>query len=368
MSRIRVSCLLTPPGGLSPEAYAREIAVEQTVEVPEACITPELERAVVGRVEVMEVEEGGAESARAEISYPWELVSGDVPQLFNLVYGNVSLKPGVRVVGLELPDELLRLLPGPSHGIRGLRKLTGVGQGPLVCVPAKPVGLSVGELARRAGVLAGAGVDLVKDDHGMVDQPWAPFRDRIRRLQEAVGEANARTGGSTVYLPNVTAPPHLLEERLGLALEAGCRGVLLSPIPAGPGALATVVGTGLAVVSHLTMTGVFFQPGAGVAPEVLYGTLLRAAGSDAVIHPNPGGRLSISREECLRVQGTLRGPMGPMLPALPMAGGGIGLRTVPEWMEIYGPDTGFLVGGSLLSRPDLGAAARELVDAVREAR
>ena len=363
MSRIRITYELLPPEGLSPEAYAREIAVEQTVEVPEACITPELERRAVGRVEA--VADAGPGAARAEISYPADVVSGDVPQLFSLVYGNVSLKPGVRVVDVDLPGELLGALPGPGFGVDGLRKLTGVAGGPILFAPVKPLGLTTDELARRARLLAEAGVDVIKDDHGLVDQPWAPFRERVGRIQEAVTETNHRTGGSTAYLPNVTAAPGALEERLDSARELGCSGVLVSPIPAGPGALASAARRKMAVLAHLTMTGTFFQEGAGIAPGVLYGTLFRAAGSDAVIHPNPGSRLAISKEACLDIQRRLRSPWGDLPSALPVAGGGLTAESVPRWTEVYGPDTGFLVGGGILAQPDLKKAAERLVGSVR---
>ena len=47
------------------------------------------------------------------IAYEPELVDGDVTQLFNLLFGNVSLMSGVRVVDVEFPDSLLARLPGP---------------------------------------------------------------------------------------------------------------------------------------------------------------------------------------------------------------------------------------------------------------
>ena len=44
----------------------------------------------------------------------------------NLLYGNISLQRGIRIAGVEWPDELVRQFPGPAFGVAGLRELTGV--------------------------------------------------------------------------------------------------------------------------------------------------------------------------------------------------------------------------------------------------
>src|SRR6476469_9186053 len=77
-------------------ARAREIAFEQTVELPEPCVPPALVRAVVGRVEDMQ--RLGKRRWRATLSYAAEIVGGEVPQLLNLLFGNISLFAGVRLV------------------------------------------------------------------------------------------------------------------------------------------------------------------------------------------------------------------------------------------------------------------------------
>ena len=345
-------------------ARARDIALEQTVELPADAVPPEVAARVAGRVE--SVESLGRGRSRAVISFDPGAVCGDLPQLLNLLFGNISLKTGVLIAGVEWPDDLLAALSGPRLGIAGLRELTGVRGRPLLCTALKPLGLSANQLAQLAYGFARAGVDLIKDDHSLADQASAPFLERIERCQEAVERANSETGGNARYFPNVTCGPPVMMERAGVARRAGCRGVVVNALPAGLGAVGAIAAaTGLAIMSHPSLAGAFFHPDHGIAPEVLLGDLFRVAGSDAVIYPNVGGRFRFSDATCAAINARLRGPLGPHLPAFPVPAGGIDAARVPHWIARYGADTIFLIGGSLYAQPDPATAAERLVAGVR---
>lgn len=343
---------------------ARDIAFEQTVELPPGSVPPDVAERVAGRVE--SVTALGRSRARAVVSFDPAVVCGDVPQLLNLLFGNISLKPGILIADIDWPPELLAALGGPRFGIGGVRELTGIRDRPLLCTALKPLGLSAAGLAEIARGFARAGVDLVKDDHSLADQPSAPFRERVERCQEAVARANRETGGSTLYLPNVTGAPVELAERAAFARRAGCRGVIVNALPAGLGAVSALAREGgLAIVAHPSLAGAFFHKDHGIAPGVLLGDLFRVAGSDAVIYPNVGGRFTFSEAVCTTINTRLRRPLGPVVPSFPVPAGGIDAARVPRWIERYGPDTIFLVGGSLYAQPDPAAAARRLVAAVK---
>src|SRR5213592_2736351 len=190
---------------------ARDIAFEQTVELPAASVSPDVGERIAGHVE--SVVSLGRGRSRAVISFDPATVCGDIPQLLNLLFGNISLKSGILIADIEWPPDLLTALGGPRFGIRGVRELAGVHDRPLLCAALKPLGLSPVQLAGVARGFARAGIDIIKDDHSLSDQPSAPFRERVARCQEAVAAANRETGGRALYFPNVTSAPLEMSER-----------------------------------------------------------------------------------------------------------------------------------------------------------
>lgn len=345
-------------------ARAREIAFEQTVELPEACVPAALQRAVVARLEGMERLD--KRSWRATLSYAAEIVGGEVPQLLNVLFGNVSLLQGVRVVDVAWPRSLLAALPGPAFGIEGVRRLAPQAEGrALLCTALKPIGLTSRELATLAGRFARGGVDVIKDDHGLADQSTAPFAERIARCQQEIRRAAEETGAESLYLPHLTGPVDELPARLELLRREGVRGALVSPFVLGLDVLRWLAKTsGLVLFAHPTWSGTLFGRQHGLAPEVVYGDLLRLLGADGVIYVNTGGRFPVAVETCEAINARLRRPLEGVRPAFPVAGGGVKVESLPRWAARYGPDTIFLVGGSLYLQADLEQASRQLIQAL----
>ncbi|MBC7162475.1 MAG: ribulose 1,5-bisphosphate carboxylase [Immundisolibacter sp.] len=364
--RLGVRYALNLAAGADAAGKAALIALEQTVELPRSLLTAELAERLAGRVEA--VQQTGPRRAQAWLSYSLDAIGADLPQCLNLLFGNISLQPGIRVVGIDWPATLLGALGGPGHGIAGLRALTGVHGRALLCTALKPMGLSASELAQRCEAFARGGIDIIKDDHGLADQPAASFAERLARCQEAVTRANTASGGNSHYFPNVTAPAALLAQRLAAAREAGCLGVLISPWLVGLDTLRLIRDQyGLAILAHPALTGSLFGRGAGMAPQLVLGDLFRLAGADAVIYPNAGGRFDFSAATCARINDHLRRPLGTLRPSLPAPAGGMDVASAAHWLGRYGPDTLLLIGGSLYAQGDLerGAAAlRRVVDEV----
>jgi ribulose-bisphosphate carboxylase large chain len=88
-------------------------------------------------------------------------------------------------------------------------------------------------------------------------------------------------------------------------------------------------------------------------------------GCDAVIYPNVGGRFPLDAAVCEAINDRLRRPWNEIPAAFPMPGGGIDAARIPHWVDRYGPDTIFLVGGSLYAEPDLESGTRKLAEALR---
>jgi S-methyl-5-thioribulose 1-phosphate isomerase len=361
LESLRATYELTLRRGESAREKARWIAYEQTLELPPGVAPPAVERRFAARVE--EVRETSRGRALARLAYSPRLVDS-ASQLVNVLFGNVSMQSGVRLVALEWPAALLRRLGGPGHGIGGVRVACGVpSRRALSCVALKPVGLTARELARRASELARGGVDLLKEDQGLADQSMARFEERVSRCQEAVGRANAG-GRSALYLPHLTGAGETFAGRLELARRVGCRGVMVAPMLNGFDAIAAARDAGMVVLAHPSLSGGLLARGHGIAPAVLWGDLFRVAGADGVVYPHAGGRFPISLADCLSVAERLRGPLGRLRPAFPVIGGGVDLERVPRWLRRYGPDLVVLIGAGLYREPDLEAAAAGLREAL----
>ena len=241
----------------------------------------------------------------------------------------------------------------------------GVRHRPLVMSAAKPVGLGVAALAKRCAELARGGIDAVKDDHSVMNQRAAPFRERVRRCQGAVVEANVLTGGDTQYFPNVTAQLAEIDDRIGFVREVGCRGAVVSPFLTGLDTLRRLADSSeLALFTHPTGAGGFMGPEHGIAPPVLLGTLLRILGADGVIYVNAGGRFPVTEDECVGINRQLTAPIERIRASLPVPGGGVGVDTVSHWVGRYGNDVMFLIGSSLYAQADLEEATGRLMDAL----
>lgn len=350
------------------EAEARQkafdVAVEQTIEFPYEIAPANIQEQIVGRIEQVELADPGA--WLITISYPVEATGFELTQLLNVVFGNSSIKPGIRVERLALPDSLLAHFKGPRFGVAGLREYLGVPERPLLCTALKPMGLSARELADLAYQFALGGIDIIKDDHGLADQPFSPFVERVRLCSEAVERANQETGRKAIYMPNVTAPADQLQRNARKARELGAGGLLIAPGLAGFDAMRMLADddeVGIPIMSHPALLGSFVtSPENGISHYALFGQICRLAGADATVYPNWGGRFSFSKAECASIAAGAADPFGGLKPIFPAPGGGMSLERVPEMYEVYGKEVCFLIGGGLFKKgPDLVANCREFL-------
>jgi ribulose-bisphosphate carboxylase large chain len=337
-------------------AKAEDICIEQTVEFPSECVGEGMIRDhVFGRIESFEQQDDA--SFRAKISYAVEIAAGELTQLLNVIFGNSSIKPGIRVDHLDLPQPLLNSFNGPRFGREGIRKLLNVPHRPLLSTAIKPMGHSSEELADLAYRFALGGMDMIKDDHGLTDQCCSPFEERVKLCAAAVNKASKETGAPSIYIANITAPHSEVIQRARIAKEAGAGGIMVAPGIIGYDLmreLAAADSFSLPILTHPALQGSFVTGKGGISHGVIFGQLARLAGADATIFPNFGGRFSFSREECADIVHGTAEPMGELKTIFPAPGGGMSLDRVPEMLETYGKDLIFLIGGGLFKHgPDL---------------
>lgn len=361
---LRVTYLLTCREGEDPEDKARGIALEQSAELPSRCIPEHIFDQVVPRIETLERTDEGR--YRLVLDFPEAITGFEPTQLINNLFGNISLKSGIRLQDVEWTPNLLSALGGPRYGVDGVRELLGAAQRPLTSTALKPLGLDTDTLAGFCTDFARGGIDLIKDDHGLCNQSTSPYHERLQACQNAVEEANAANGGNSLYLPNVTAPRGELENRLYAAQQAGCRAVLICPFITGLDALLWARDNyDLALMAHPAFAGAVSGAEHGIDPALLLGEITRLFGADMVVYTNAEGRFpTYDQQLCERINHRLRRPLDGIRSALPTPGGGVDAARAPYWAERYGPDVVLLIGGSLYAQGDLVSAARRLQDVV----
>jgi ribulose-bisphosphate carboxylase large chain len=344
-------------------ARAEALALEQSVEVPLAAVHDARVRdEVVARVETITRGEDGRHDVRLSLAY--ETVGRDAGQLLNMLLGNSSLHDDVELVDVELPREAAASFGGPRFGIAGWRSAVGAAARPLTCSALKPLGLAPEALAALAGTLARAGIDVVKDDHGLADQASAPFHARVPAVQRAIDAANRATGGRTIYAPSLTGDLDAMRAQMRIARDADVGALLLAPIVSGASTLAALAReAGVPILAHPALAGT-----ARFAPPLLLGRLFRLFGADATIFPNAGGRFGYSRATCTAIAHAARDPWLDLAPSLPVPAGGMSVERVPEMRRAFGNDAMLLIGGHLLvAGHELEPRCRAFVAAVRDA-
>lgn len=464
-----VTYLLTLSDGETIEERIRQLQLEQSAELPDSVVASLGMDRVTGRVErhpddtpvpalLSGMERSSDDTSvpatfsgmkRTDlqhlitIHWPLENIGGDLSQLLNILFGNVSMKHGVALLDIawdqlapsmpekealnrntqsidalnndapgkesfsredpgedtlgidasgkeslskEDPGEVRsrevepgrettkvenagRTLPGgPSMGIDAIRRKWQIPDRALSSTALKPLGSRTEQLAERAYHFARGGIDLIKDDHGLFDQSVAPFRKRVEACLQAVDRASQETGYRSRYFPNITADGDDTLRRFEWAVRQGVDGVMLAPMLSGLPMMHKMarMETGIPIMAHPAFSGSFIARNTwphGFEPSLFYGALWRAFGADFIIYPNTGGRFSFDATTCEAINREASRPDRPFVRSFPTPGGGVQLDKMPHWLERYGPDTVFLIGGSLYDKPQgIEAAARALTN------
>jgi ribulose-bisphosphate carboxylase large chain len=278
----------------------------------------------------------------------------------------------VTLQDIAIPDELIETFGGPRHGIADLRCRLQVQGRAMTGSALKPQGLPADALAALAEQLACGGLDFIKDDHGLANQSYAHFAERVSACAAGVARGVRVTGHKTRYVPSLTGDLDQLRAQATLARDAGLDCVMLAPMICGFPAMQALVRDfpDLTVFAHPSLGG-----SARIAPELLIGRLFRLMGADAVIFPSFGGRFGYSPETCRRLAdnarrcdarlGNARLRNDGMKAALPVPAGGMTLERTGEILDFYGADTMLLIGGNLLlARGRIAAEAERFTRAV----
>ena len=310
--------------------------------------------------------------AEVKIAYPAVNFSADLPAILTTVFGKLSLDGEVKLLDLEFDDALLGQFPGPRYGIEGIRQLINVYDRPLVMSIFKGViGRDIDFLSDQLREQALGGVDLVKDDEILFDNPLTPFEQRISAGKKVLHQVYEETGHRTLYAVNLSGRTSQLRDKARRAKELGADALLFNVHAYGFDVLQELAEDdtiGLPLMAHPAFSGAFTSsPFYGVATPLALGKLTRYAGADFSLFPSPYGSVALEKATALALGDELTKP-SPVKPTFPVPSAGIHPGLVPLLVKDFGIDSIINAGGGVHGHP-LGAAGggrafRQAVDAV----
>ena len=180
----------------------------------------------------------GERYADLKIAYPDVNYSRDLPALLVTVFGKLSMDGKIKLLDLDFSSNFTSAFPGPKFGITGIRKLLGVEQRPLLMSIFKSViGHDLPNLREQFYLQALGGVDLIKDDEILFENPLTPIEKRVEACMEAARQAQAETGQKLLYAVNLTGPTSKLADNAKRAIAAGANALLFNVLAYGFDAL-----------------------------------------------------------------------------------------------------------------------------------
>ena len=148
-----------------------------------------------------------------EIALAAATVGDDAGQLLNMLYGNTSLQDDVVSPTSRCPTiagAVRRAAPGLAGPARARRR--GTARADLFGAEA------AGPFRRRARrtrvrAFARGGVDFIKDDHGLADQAYRPFAERVAPARAAVRARPREHRAATRYVAEPQRPLRQMRAR-----------------------------------------------------------------------------------------------------------------------------------------------------------
>lgn len=324
------------------------IRVEQTIEFPYRLAKSWIQEEVVGQIVSVDQKQN---KSIAKISYADDVVGNELPQFLNLLWGNVSLFNGVKITNIEFPKSFLDSLKGPRFGINGIRKLLKIDSRPILMTALKPMGTNSNDLAQMATTLVQGGIDVIKDDHNLANQPWAKWQERVEIISKAIDKANKTFNRNAIYAPSLNRPTDQLIPAALFAKQIGCKALLILPGIAGFDQMRFIADheeIALPILSHPALLGSFvMNPNHGLTHALVFATLVRISGGDFTIFPNHGGRFSFSLEECKSIVDASLTNLGQLAPISAALAGGMTVERTNEMVNNFGKDITILIGGAL---------------------
>ena len=297
--------------------------------------------------------------ARATLSWPLENIGPSLPNLIATVAGNLfELKQfsGLRILDMRLPDAFASAYPGPKFGIEGTRRLTGVGDRPLIGTIVKPsIGFTPQETAELVDVLCAAGIDFIKDDELQSDGARCPFDERVRVVMRVIDRRADESGRKVMFAFNLTGEIDEMRRRHDLVESQGGTCVMANLNSVG---LAGMIALGrharLPIHAHRNGWGYLSRHPALGWSYVAWQKIWRLAGADHMHVNGLANKFSESDESVMESAWACLAPMFDSKPCLvmPVFSSGQSARQAAGTLACLGSrDLIFAAGGAIMAHP-----------------
>ncbi|WP_445002436.1 2,3-diketo-5-methylthiopentyl-1-phosphate enolase [Exiguobacterium alkaliphilum] len=295
-------------------------------------------------------------TSRFKIRYPLHNVSADFSSILTTTFGKLSLDDSVRLVDLDLPEALRDTFPGAKFGTEGVRQLLGVYDRPLVMSIFKGViGRDLTFLEAQLRDQLDGGIDIVKDDEILYDNPLTPSLERAQIGRTVLDEHYEATGKRALYAVTLSGPVFTLREQALRLIDAGATALLFNVYTYGLDTLRELAkdpDVNVPILAHPAFAGALTG---SISHALLLGKLPRLAGADLTLFPSPYGSLATPRDEALLIRDVSAEP-SERKAILPVPSAGIHPGLVPDIIRDFGTDVVINAGGGIHGHPD-GAAA-----------
>ena len=307
-----------------------------------------------------------------KIAFPSANFSADIPAILTTIFGKLSLDGEVKLLNIDLSQELQQNFPGPRFGIDAIRNTLNVYNRPLLMSIFKGViGRDEHFFAQQLEEQALGGVDLIKDDEILFENDLLPFKRRIALSRTILDRIYEQTGHRTLYAVNLSGRSSTLIDQALYAKENGADALLFNVHTYGLDIMQQLVendNIALPIMAHPAFSGaIISSPFYGVSSPTLLGTLTRLAGADFSLFPSPYGSVALEKTEALNISKECTKDNG-LLKTFPVPSAGIHPGLVPQLIEDFGVDSIINAGGGVHGHPDGaiggGRAFRDTIDGI----
>ncbi|WP_199614885.1 2,3-diketo-5-methylthiopentyl-1-phosphate enolase [Paenibacillus alkalitolerans] len=299
--------------------------------------------------------------ADIRIAYPDINFSRDIPALLVTIFGKLSMDGKIKLLDIEFSEDFAASFPGPKFGVEGVRGLLNVHDRPLLMSIFKSViGYDLPELREQFYQQALGGVDLIKDDEILFENPLTPVERRVEACMAAAKDAESQTGQKLLYAVNLTGPTFNLKAQAKKAIGAGANALLFNVLAYGYDTLSELAAdpdVRVPIAAHPAVAGAIYpSPHYGIAAPLLLGKLMRLAGADLVLFPSPYGSVTMPKEETIGIKDALLAAEPNRKKSFPVPSAGIHPGLVPLILRDFGAESVVNAGGGIHGHP-MGTAA-----------